>query len=212
MGDPIFDAYYASNVQFIRSATQQQSTVQKAGAALLDRIGKPVILLSHSQGGLMPWVIADVRPQLTKAIVSLEPTGPPFQEAIFTTTAARPYGLTDIPIIYSPNVTDPAKDLVKQTIPAPSSDFTSCTIQADNPPPRKLVNLSKVPVLVVTTEASYHVPYDWCTVKYLQQAGVNTTHWNLGDFGIHGNGHLVFMEKNSDQVAQLLQGWIGQFT
>ena len=79
MGDPIFDAYYASNVEFLSSATYQQSTVQAAGAALLDRIAKPVILLSHSQGGLMPWLIADVRPQLVKAIVSLEPTGLPFK-------------------------------------------------------------------------------------------------------------------------------------
>lgn len=42
MGDPVFDAYYVSNVQFISSATYQQSAVQAGGAALLDPISCPV--------------------------------------------------------------------------------------------------------------------------------------------------------------------------
>lgn len=207
MGDPIFDAYYSSNVQFLNNATWQQSTVQAAAANLLDRIGKPVILLSHSQGGVMPWLIADARPNLVKAIVSLEPTGPPFQEAIFSKTPARPYGLTDIPLTYSPPVNNPAVDLVRQTIPPEVDGNVSCILQASTNP-RQLVNLKNIPVVVLTTEASYHVPYDWCTVKYLQQAGVQTEQLYLADKGIHGNGHLVFLEKNSDRVAQLLLSWI----
>lgn len=208
MGDEVFDTYYASTVEFISSSTFQESTVQASGAALLDRIGSPVILLSHSQGGVMPWLIADVRPELVHSIVSLEPTGPPFQEAVFSTTASRPYGLTDIPLTFSPAVNDPAVDLVKQTIHSNSTMRSNCTIQADSPAPRQLVNLAKVPVLVMTTESSYHVPYDWCTVKFLEQAGVNVKHLQLADIGIHGNGHMVFMEKNSLQVASVLQDWM----
>jgi pimeloyl-ACP methyl ester carboxylesterase len=208
MGDEVFDTYYSSTVQFISSATGQQSTVQAAGAQLLDTIGKPVILLSHSQGGLMPWLIADVCKDLVHSIVSLEPTGPPFQEAIFSNQSARAWGLTDVPLTYSPPVTDPATDLVRQTIPSNSSTVSPCVIQANHPPPRQLVNLQDIPVLLVTTEASYHVPYDWCTVKYLRQAGVSTEHLQLPDIGIYGNAHMVFMEKNSDQVAATLQKWI----
>ena len=155
----------------------------------------------------MPWLIADARPKLVKAIVSLEPTGPPFQEAIFVTTAARPYGLTDIPLTYSPPVTNPAVDLVRNTIAPEVAGGVSCILQA-NANPRQLVNLKDIPVVVLTTEASYHVPYDWCTVKYLQQAGVQTEHLYLAEKGIHGNGHLVFLEKNSDRVAELLMDWI----
>lgn len=208
MGDPYFDAYYASNVQFLASTTQQQKAVKDAGVALLDRIGKPVIFVSHSQGGLMPWLIADARPELTKAIVSLEPSGPPFQDAIFGNGTARPFGLTDIPITYDPPVNAPKDDLIKQTIPAPNEGTVPCIIQADNPPPRQLINLKNIPVLVVTAEASYHAPYDWCTAKYLQQAGVNVTHLELGKEGIRGNGHLLFLEKNSDEVADVLEQWI----
>lgn len=209
MGDPIFDTYYSSNVQFINNATYQQATVQAAGAKLLDRIGKPVIVVGHSQGGLMPPLIADARPNLTHALILLEPTGPPFQEAIFSNTSARAWGLTDIPLTYSPAVTNPATQLVKQTHPAPNSSYTSCILQADSPPPRQLVNLAPKPILFLTSEASYHVPYDYCTVEYYRQAGCNKTeHLQLPDVGVHGNGHLVFMEKNSDVIAGLLLQWI----
>ncbi len=208
MGDPVFDTYYASNVQFLASATEQQNTVKAAGVSLLDRIGKPVILLGHSQGGLMPWLIADARPELTKAIVSLEPSGPPFHDAVFGNGSARAFGLTDIPITYDPPVISPEVDLVKQIIAAPTKETVPCTIQADDPPPRQLVNLKNIPVLLLTAEASYHAPYDWCTVKFLQQAGVNVTHLELAGVGIRGNGHLIFLEKNSDEIANVLEQWM----
>lgn len=208
MGDPYFDAYYSSTLPFLASAAEQQTTVKAAGVALLDRIGKPVIFLSHSQGGLMPWLIADSRPELTKAIVSLEPSGPPFQDAIFGNRSARAFGLTDIPITYHPHVRRPEVDLVKQTIAGPIKTAVPCTIQADDPPPRQLINLKNIPVLLLTAEASYHAPYDWCTVRFLQQAGVNVTHLELANIGVRGNGHLVFLEENSDGVAELLEQWI----
>jgi hypothetical protein len=107
-------------------------------------------------------------------------------------------------------VTDPLIDLVKQTIPSNSSLHSDCVIQADDPAPRQLVNLAHVPVLILTTESSYHAPYDWCTVQFLQQAGVPAQHLQLADIGIHGNGHMVFMEKNSLQVAAVLQKWMEQ--
>jgi hypothetical protein len=151
----------------------------------------------------MPWLIADARP------VSLEPTGTSFQEAVSSNTSTRPYGLTDIPITYSPPVTNPSVDkVVQQTIASTSPNSSQCIIQADKPSPRKLSNLQKVPVMVLTTEASYHALYDWCTVEYLRQAGVQTDHVNLPDLGVHGNGHMVFMEKNSEEVAALVQLWI----
>jgi pimeloyl-ACP methyl ester carboxylesterase len=210
MGDTYFDNYYASNVPSIASATEQQSAVKAAGVSLLDSIEKPVILVSHSQGGLMPWLIADARPELTKAIVSLEPSGPPFRDAVFGNGSARAFGLTDIPITYDPPVESPNVDLVQQTIAAPNSTALPCTIQADEPPPRQLVNLKNIPVLLLTSEASYHAQYDWCTARFLQQAGVNVTHLELAGVGIRGNGHLVFLERNSDEVADVVEQWVGR--
>ena len=108
MGDPIFDAYYASTVPSVADQVVQESAVQKAGAQLLDVIGKPVIVIAHSQGGPVSWGIADARAQLVRSFVAIEPAGPPFRDAAFgNADPARAYGLTNIPITYSPAVTDP---------------------------------------------------------------------------------------------------------
>ena len=30
----------------------------------------------------------------------------------------------------------------------------------------------------------------------------------LADIGVHGNGHMFFMEKNSDQIQAVVHAWI----
>lgn len=201
MGDPVFDRLYASGVQMITSQEKQEVATQSALAALLDRIGRPVILLSHSNGGGVPLLVADIRPRLVKMIVSLEPKGPAFSGGNFNPGAAIQYGLSQAPVTYDPPVADPAVDLVKITRKAESPDLVDAILQAESPPPRKLINLAHIPVLLVTAEASYHAQYDWSTVEFLRQAGVQTEHLKLWDRGITGNGHMMFMEKNSDEIA-----------
>jgi len=58
--------FYASEVEGMASATNQQGTMQAALAALLDRSG-PAIVLTHSQSGPYGWLIADARPSLVRA-------------------------------------------------------------------------------------------------------------------------------------------------
>ncbi|KAJ0116864.1 hypothetical protein J7T55_010015 [Diaporthe amygdali] len=210
MGDPIFDRFYSSQVQYTSNLTFQQHKTQAAGAALLDGIGKPVILVGHSAGGQLPIVIADARPGLTAGLILLEPSGPPFENAgVQGNGSARAWGVADIPLTYDPPVTDPAVDLVKQTVAALDEDHVNCTLQADSPAPRKLVNLAGKPFLVVTSESSFHAQYDYCIVDYLRQAGCSSLEYvELGAAGIHGNGHMMFLEKNSDDIQNLLQEWI----
>lgn len=203
-GDQVFDAFYATQVESLASNTDTQRHNQAAGAALLDRIG-PAILLTHSQAGPFGWLIADARPGLVKGIVAIEPSGPPFENSTNATGKARSWGLTDVPITYSPAVSSP-EDLVVERQAAKSPELFACWMQKE--PARRLPKLSRVPVMVMAAEASYHAVYDHCTAQYLQQAGVATEFVRLEDHGIRGNGHMVMLEKNNLDIAQLISHWL----
>ena len=75
-------------------------------------------------------------------------------------------------------------------------------------PARQLPNLQKIPILILTAEASYHAPYDHCTVRYLEQAGVRSEWIKLAEIGIHGNGHMMMLEKNNAEIAVVMSRWL----
>jgi pimeloyl-ACP methyl ester carboxylesterase len=204
-GDPIFDAFYATQVETVISNVETQKRNQDAGAALLDRIG-PAIVLTHSQSGAFGWLIADARPQRVKAIVAIEPAGPPFEAAVIGSGKARAWGPTDVAITYDPPVKDPSEIAVEREAKADGPDLFVCWMQ--KAPARRLVNLANIPVMVMSAEASYHQVYDHCTAKYLAQAGVKTELIRLQDKGIHGNGHMVMIEKNNLDIARVVDEWV----
>jgi pimeloyl-ACP methyl ester carboxylesterase len=206
-GDPIFDAFYATQVETVISNEETQKHNQAAAAALLDKIG-PAIILTHSQSGPFGWLIADARPQLVKAVIAIEPAGPPFENSINASGKARAWGVADIPLTYDPPAKEAAEIAVEREAKADGPDLFTCWMQ--RAPARQLVNLKNIPTVVVTSEASYHATYDHCTVKYLNQAGVNTQFIRLEDKGIHGNGHMVMLEKNNLDIAHLLDDWVVQ--
>lgn len=218
-GDPVFDQFYASQLPSIQDAALTQKINREAIVALLDKIG-PAILVTHSQSGAFGWPVADSRPNLVKAIVAVEPSGPPFFDletgagttlespvwSRYTQNLSRPWGITAEPLTYAPSAAS-ASDLKRvEQVQADSPDATRCWLQAE--PARQLTNLKGVPVLVMTSEASYHAPYDHCTVKYLQQAGVPAKWIRLGDVGIHGNGHMMMLERNNAEVAGVIARWL----
>jgi pimeloyl-ACP methyl ester carboxylesterase len=184
----------------------------KAMLALADKIG-PFIVLGHSQGGPIAWAIADARPDLVKAVVAVEPNGPPGHSVRFKGAPdwfedgplALPFGVTATPIAYAPAADASGLKWVKEDKPD-APDLVTCWKQAE--PARQLVNLKKMPVVVVTSEASYHASYDHCTVKFLKHAGVNPTWLKLADLGIKGNSHNLMQEKNSDEIAAVIYQWL----
>lgn len=212
-GDPSFDQFYASQFPSLVDFPRQQALNRDAAVALLDRIG-PAVLLVHSQSGAFAWPVADRRPGLVKAIVAVEPNGPPVHDVDFKgepewfadNPHLKPYGLGDVPLTYDPAVDDAAPLTVVRE-PAPERpDAVRCWTQAE--PARTLVNLRSTPILIVTSEASYHAAYDHCTVRWLAQAGVASTVVRLADLGIHGNGHMMMLENNSDAIAAVLADWL----
>jgi pimeloyl-ACP methyl ester carboxylesterase len=210
--DPVTLQMVGSYVPELDDFARQQVLSRDALVALLDKIG-PSILLVHSQAGAIGWPVADARPNLVKAVVGVEPNGPPVHTVEFTGAPnwfkeggiGLRYGITAVPLAYDPPVKD-AAELTWVREEKPDGDgLLACWKQAE--PARKLPNL-KMPILVLMSEASYHAPYDHCTVKFLQQAGVKTDFIKLADQGIKGNSHVMMQEKNSKEIAGVIYGWL----
>jgi len=213
LDDPAVQQLVASQLPSIKDFHRQQELNVAGLVALIDKIG-PSILMVHSQAGAFGWPVADARPDKVKALLAIEPNGPPFYPVSFTGTPdwfqyshamALRYGITDVPLTYDPPVTDASELTIVQQEKADGPGLVRGCLQAE--PARRLPNLAKVPILVVTAEASYHAPYDHCTVNYLRQAGVEA-HWmKLAEHGLHGNSHVLMMEKNSKEIADLIIAW-----
>lgn len=208
-GDAHFDAFFASTLQFLSNDTEAQIRTRDAVVALLEIIG-PAVLVTHSQSGSYGWLVADARPELVKAVVAMEPVGPPFQEAVFSNVSARAWGLTDVPVTYEPAATAP-EEIATVRVSSNHDDNVDCILQAE--PARSLPSLKSIPVLIGTGEASYHAMYDHCSVAFLRQAGVeNVKLLPLESIGLRGNGHLMMLERNNLAIARALHLWIRENT
>ncbi len=228
-GDPIFDQYWASDAPAMTARVPESTMNVDALVSLVDRVG-PVILLVHSQSGALGWPLAQRRPDLIKAIIAAEPSGPPVHQILVRSSDQRfgvdwdagwkqndedyfrdiprqkEFGLGDVPLVYNPAV---SKDSPLQFVQEPKAqkpEFARCWRQKE--PARKLAFLGQRPIMLLGAEASFYAGYNHCNVQYLEQAGVKIDYIQLAERGIHGNGHMMMFEKNSDQVAQVMLDWL----
>jgi pimeloyl-ACP methyl ester carboxylesterase len=201
VGDPYFDRFLAEVGPAQADMAQAHRDTQLAAAALLDAIG-PAILLTHSAGGPTGWLAADARPNLIKAIVAVEPAGPPFTRRAGGTLT---WGLTASPLKFDPPAAKPEDLRVEERAPV-REGTVACLLQQE--PARKLPNLAGFPIAVVTAEASWMATDNHGTVDFLRQAGAQVEHVRLEEHGVHGNGHAMMLETNSDAVAAVIDEWI----
>ncbi len=206
-GDPVFDQYLASELDATSDLDLRMDVLNRDdGAALLDRIG-PAIVLTHSRSGPFGWLLADARPELVKAIVAVEPWGPPFRNVgIPGTGVQRPWGLTVAPLTFEPAAANPAELLAHEEVAPPGVGADKCWVMGGVA--RRLPRLARVPIVIVTGEASHHAGYDYCTSRFLTAAGVRNDWLQLGKAGIHGNAHMMMLEKNNRQVALAINDWL----
>src|SRR5215469_2657478 len=209
MGDPIFDNFAKTQVQYLGTVSQDKLNLD-AHVALLERIGVPAILITHSQGGSFGWQVADARPALVKAIITAEPAGPPIQtvdtaKQVYTGKGLA-WGVTNLPLHYDPPINDPSELQVELEPKSDGPGMIQCWLQKE--PAHRLINLEGIPVLDVSAEASYHRVFDSCDAKWLNQAGVKTKYVKLEDVGLTGNAHEMMLEKNSDGIAAFFEKWI----
>jgi len=209
-GDPIYDAFYAAQADSLYDIRETQEKVRASGRALLETIG-PAILVAHSQAGPFAWFLADDSPELVRGIVAIEPSGPPFVSAqtgeLIQDKDGNPenYGISHVPLTFDPPISGPG-ELKLRRVPAPRTGLMDGYLQQE--PARRLPNLARIPTLVLTSESSYHAPYDYWTAAFLQQAGVPAEYVNLADVGIRGNGHMMMLENNASEIAAWLCRWL----
>lgn len=160
-------------------------------AALLDRIG-PAILVTHSASGPDGWLVADRRPALVKAIAAIEPMGPPFAD--IPNIGPMRWGPTAAPLRFEPPVAD--AEAVRH---APPGSL-------------RVPSLVGLPILIVTAEASAFAAASPPTADFLNAAGASAELLHLPDHGVHGNGHGLIYEKNSDDALAPVLRWLVERT
>lgn len=186
IGSPTLDQMMSSCGPMNAALATVNDLARQAGAALLDLVG-PSVLLTHSMGGPCGWVMADARPELIRGIVACEPVSPPF---LSHPLGKLEWGITASPLAFEPIPSDPA-DLRDGT-------------------PRTLKNLTGFPIGIVTAEASWMASQNHLVVDFLRDHGVDVEHVRLEEHGIHGNGHMMVSEMNSDTIADLIIDWVGR--
>ncbi len=156
-------------------------------ARLLDRIG-PAILLTHSASGPSGWLAADRRPGLVRAVVSVEPMGPPFAD--IPNIGPLSWGLTAAPLTFDPPRGSPE------------------AVRVADPAALRLPSLARLPVAVVTGDTSSFAPASAPIVAALKAGGAAAELLHLPDHGVTGNGHGLIYEKNSDAALAPVLAWL----
>ena len=150
-----------------------------------------------------------------------------FSRDIGYQAGVREYGLTDIPLTFQPPLTqsnlaadnqceDSLPPLnIQQAVVSGSYGPRRLWLQSDHKYAintktmrcrdhlgvRKLSQLQKVKHVVVTSHTSSHAVYDYATVAFMRQAGLDPVWKHLKKEGFFGNGRLMFLETNSDAIA-----------
>jgi pimeloyl-ACP methyl ester carboxylesterase len=179
--DPALAQFLAGQESLPGNLVAAHEAMRDGAAALLDRIG-PSVVLTHSMGGPFGWLAADVRWEQVRAIVAVEPVGPPF--VLLPGIGKVRYGLTAIPVSYG---TDEVGGEAKLT-------------------------LGDLPIAVVTAESSGHGAADRQTAEYLRRCGARVTEMRLAELGIRGNGHAMMLERNNDEIVTAITNWISGAT
>ena len=192
--DPYVRQFAAGTGPMLADLSAAHAVERERGAALLDEIG-PAILMTASAGGPMGWLTADARPSLVEAIVSLEPLGPPFRA---DSDFSLDWGLTAAPMTFDPPAASPDELL--------ETPVETWTVQAE--PARTLPELAGIPIAIVEAEASLFAHSCAATAAFLEQAGCRVDRIVLAEHNVHGNGHLMMLERNSRDALDPILRWL----
>lgn len=204
-------------------------------ANVIQALGTPVILFTHSMSGPYGWKLVEMVGDRIAKLVAVAP-GPPgnIQPPVKIINQTPDYVEVQRATVMKLSMTEPFIPLlpwVKVKLVGSSAHFPAelveqyaATLQAV--PPRLMiqrVNIGnsqlkvekldafrnkRVLVVVGTDDAVHPVELERSIADWFSKNGAKADFLPLGEHGIKGNGHMVMLERNSDQVAEAIARWV----
>lgn len=212
------------------------ATVCKGLGGLIAAIEGPVVLLTHSMGGALGWIVAEQNRARLHAVVAIAP-GPPgniqpeptiLASTAETITLATPHRTVTVPrsghVPNAPAFID--QKLIgsgSQFPDAARAEYAASLLALPSALLRQRLNIEgtqarvsrpgcfrDLPILVLTGSHDLEHPYetDAAIVAWLQQSGARAEFTWLPDRGIVGNGHMLMLERNSAEIAAMICDWL----
>ncbi len=206
-----------------------EDIVRSAGK-LIEEIG-PCVLLAHSAAGPIAWQLAESHSAYVKGIIGVAPGGPANLQPALPDDPEAIAALRYDQEAGCPIYSDPSRvfyvgaDFIRDywanspRFPAVAVDRYARSIVGESP---RILNerfriggaglavehpaeIAARPILIVTGELDPRHP---------KEADERIAHYFGADFyflpdrGIAGNGHMLMLEDNSDQIAELIEAWM----
>jgi pimeloyl-ACP methyl ester carboxylesterase len=200
-------------------------------------LGRPAIVMTHSMSGAYGWKLIEKYGSHIDRLIGVAPGGPGNIQAVSKVvsetgdTVVVKSSVTLTINLKQPVVSD--RNFVEVKLVGKSTQFPRQFIDRYASsllpiPPRLLYERRnirgsqlkiddfanyrgrRILVLTGTADADHPRSLDEGIVRFLNGKGAKAEYVFLGDRGIVGNGHMMMMEKNSDEIAELLLSWLGQ--
>jgi pimeloyl-ACP methyl ester carboxylesterase len=204
-GDPVYDQWLAAAGPILADWTVMHALERDRLAELLELVG-PAVVVTHSAGGPGVFLACDARPDLVSALIAIETIGPPFLN-LPDRGIDLAWGVACAPLTFSPPAATPQE---LKLVTEERDEFGPIPLTLQQEPARKLDNLSRFPIAVMTAESSMFTLFDRHLVAFLEQAGCDVELVRFADRGVHGNGHGMMLELNNEAALGVVEQWVDE--
>jgi pimeloyl-ACP methyl ester carboxylesterase len=207
-------------------------------AEVIGSLAEPAIVLTHSMSGAYGWKLLERCGDRIARVVGIAPSVPgniqPAPVVVADDGAAIDVRLFEGAALmqlnrkaaFAPSAGFAEKKLVGDSRRFPREHMARYAASLIAIPPRlplerlnvdgsqlKVADFShyagkRILVLTGTHDLDHPVDVDKPIVDWLNDHGAKADFVYLGDRGITGNGHMMMMESNSDQLADLIDDWL----
>jgi len=210
--------------------------VCRALSTVLTTSPQPVILLTHSMSAAFGWKLLETHGSKIRALIAIAPA-PPGNIQPPTPIVARSENAIEVETAgfrwtVPLNACVPVSEtLVRDKLVGTSTRFPrqaldDYTAALHSIAPRLVLERQNIdgcqlsvtntepfrnkPILIVTGSDDRDHPReaDGETADWLSKVGARVKYIYLPDLGIEGNGHMLMLENNSDDIAGLMTNWI----